>query len=86
MSHCDRQIVEAMGLKFIDVKMQDTATYSQYRRILLAQYPKKAGMGWPTYIICQSSQEDFQILGKITGEQPPQIFECQLEAILTQLV
>jgi hypothetical protein len=47
MSFYDQKVVEELGLQFIDVKMQDTATYRKYRKILLAQYPDKEGIAGP---------------------------------------
>ncbi|MGM9498662.1 thioredoxin family protein [Desertifilum tharense] len=82
MSRFDRRLVEEMGLTMVDVKMQDTATYRQYRAILLAKYPRKVGMQWPTYLVCQFPIETYQILGEISGEQQPQTFQQQLQAIL----
>ena len=45
MAFYDQKVAEELGLQFVDVKMQDTATYRKYRKILLAQYPDKAEMG-----------------------------------------
>lgn len=83
MAEYDRQIVEEMGLQFIDVKMQDTATYRQYRHILLTQYPKKAGMAFPTYLICELSEGEFKILGEVRGENQSGDFRRQLQQSLT---
>jgi hypothetical protein len=82
MSFYDRQVAEELGLNFIDVKMQDTNTYRQYRRILLAQYPDKSDMGWPTYIICQSPEGEFKILGEVKGGHPKGDFRTKLQAVV----
>ncbi len=82
MSEYDRLIVEALGLVFIDVKMQDTVKYRQYRHILLTQYPRKVGMPFPAYLVCQLLAADFQILGALGGEYSPAVFKTQLEKIL----
>jgi len=66
----DQKVSQELGLQFIDVKMQDTATYRKYRKILLSQYPDKAEMGWPTYLICESPEGEFQILGEVKGGHP----------------
>ena len=77
-----QKVVEELGLDFVDVKMQDTATYKKYRKILLTQYPDKSEMGWPTYIICDSPEADFQILGEVRGGHPKGEFRQRLQAIL----
>ena len=41
MSFYDAKVAKELDLEFIDVKMQDTATYRKYRQILMAQYPDK---------------------------------------------
>lgn len=82
MSFYDRKVAEELGLQFVDVKMQDTATYRKYRKILLTQYPDKAEMGWPTYIICDSPEAEFQILGEVKGGHPKGEFRNRLQAVL----
>ena len=67
MSHYDSSVSKELNLEFIDVPMQDTNTYRKYRKILLAQYPNKEGMGWPTYLIVREPNDDFKILGEIKG-------------------
>jgi hypothetical protein len=82
MSFYDQKVATELNLDFIDVKMQDTATYRKYRKILLAQYPKKEDMGWPTYIVCDSPDADFSILGEVKGGHPKGEFRSRLQAIL----
>jgi hypothetical protein len=82
MSFYDRQVAEELGLNFVDVKMQDTSTYRQYRRILLAQYPDKNDMGWPTYIVCQSPEGEFEILGEVKGGHPKGEYRTKLQSVL----
>ncbi len=84
MSFYDQKVVEELGMSFVDVKMQDTATYRMYRKILLAQYPDKADMGWPTYIICDSPEAEFKILGEVKGGHPKGEFRSRLQAILAE--
>lgn len=84
MSFYDEKVARELGLDFIDVKMQDTATYRKYRKILLAQYPDKTGMGWPTYIVCEQPEGDFKILGEIKGGHPKGKFRQLLEEIIAQ--
>ena len=82
MSFYDKKVAEEVGLEFIDVKMQDTATYRKYRKILLSQYPDKSEMGWPTYIICNSPEEEWQILGEVKGGHPKGEFRSRLQAVI----
>ncbi|PSB25213.1 thioredoxin family protein [Chlorogloea sp. CCALA 695] len=82
MSFYDQKVSEELGLQFVDVKMQDTATYRKYRKILLSQYPDKAEMGWPTYLICDSPEGEFQILGEVKGGHPKGEFRSKLQAVL----
>ncbi len=82
MSFYDQKVAEELGLGFVNVKMQDTATYRKYRQILLAQYPDKTQMGWPTYIICEYPEGSFKILGEVKGGHPKGEFRTRLQAIL----
>jgi hypothetical protein len=82
MSFYDKKVVEELGLEFIDVKMQDTATYRKYRQILLTQYPDKSEMGWPTYIICDSPEQEFKIIGEVKGGHPKGEFRTLLQQVL----
>lgn len=84
MSFYDQKVVEELGLQFVDVKMQDTTTYRKYRKILLAQYPDKAEMGWPTYIVCDAPEEEFKILGEVKGGHPKGEFRSRLQAVLAE--
>jgi len=83
MSLYDQKVTEELGLRFINVKMQDTATYRQYRQILLTQYPNKADMGWPSYIVCDEPEGEFKILGEVKGGHPKGEFRTKIQAILT---
>jgi hypothetical protein len=83
MSFYDKKVAEELGLEFIDVKMQDTATYRKYRRILLSQYPDKSQMGWPTYIICDAPEGEFQIVGEVKGGHPKGEFRERIQAVLS---
>lgn len=85
MSFYDQKVAEELGLEFVDVKMQDTATYRKYRKILLSQYPNKTDMGWPTYIVCDSPEEDFKIVGEVKGAHPKGEFREKLQALVAQL-
>jgi len=82
MSFYDQKVAEELGLRFINCMMQDTATYRQYRKILLAQYPDKEGMGWPTYIVCDAPEAEFKILGEVKGGHPKGEFRSRLQAVL----
>jgi hypothetical protein len=82
MAFYDQKVALELGLEFIDVKMQDTATYRKYRKILLAQYPDKSEMGWPSYIICNSPEGEFEIVGEVKGGHPKGEFRTRLQAVL----
>ncbi|WP_036483354.1 hypothetical protein [Myxosarcina sp. GI1] len=84
MSFYDRKIASELDLEFIDVKMQDTTTYRKYRQILMARYPNKEGIGWPTYIICESPEGNFNIIGEVKGGHPKGQFRRRLQAILNK--
>ena len=82
MSFYDAKVAQELELEFIDVKMQDTATYRKYRQILMAQYPEKKDMGWTTYIVCESPNDDFKIMGEVKGGHPKGEFRKRLQTIL----
>jgi len=82
MSFYDEKVATELGLQFIDVKMQDTATYRKYRKILLTQYPDKEGMGWPTYIVCENPEGAFKILGEVKGGHAKGEFRERLQAVI----
>ena len=82
MSFYDAKVSEELGLTFIDIKMQDTATYRKYRQVLLTQYPDKADMGWPTYIICEEPEGEFKILGEVKGGHPKGEFRKRLQGVI----
>lgn len=82
MSFYDAKVSEELGLTFIDIKMQDTATYRKYRQVLLTQYPDKADMGWPTYIICEEPEGEFKILGEVKGGHPKGEFRKRLQTVI----
>lgn len=85
MSFYDQKVAQELGLEFVDVKMQDTATYRKYRKILLAQYPDKAEMGWPTYLICDSPEAEFKIVGEVKGAHPKSEFRSRLQELIDQV-
>lgn len=82
MSFYDAKVSEELGLAFVDIKMQDTATYRKYRQVLLSQYPDKTDMGWPTYIICEDPEGEFKILGEVKGGHPKGEFRKRLQAVV----
>ncbi|MEM7794389.1 MAG: thioredoxin family protein [Cyanobacteria bacterium P01_C01_bin.118] len=82
MSFYDAKVADELGLTFVDIKMQDTATYRKYRQVLLAQYPDKSDMGWPTYLICEDPEGDFNILGEVKGGHPKGEFRQRLQAVI----
>jgi thiol-disulfide isomerase/thioredoxin len=84
MAHYDARVAEELGLEFVSVMLQDTDTYRRYRRVLLAQYPNKEGMGWPTYLLVSDVETDFVIHGEIRGGMPKGDFRERLQATLPE--
>ncbi len=84
MSNYDAKVAEELGLEFVSVMLQDTDTYRRYRRVLLAQYPGKEGMGWPTYLVVSQLEEEFEIVGEVKGGMPKGDFRERLRAALPQ--
>ena len=54
-------------MELVTVMLQDVETYRKYRKVLLARYPKKEGMGWPTYLVVSNPEGDFTIHGEVKG-------------------
>ncbi len=82
MSFYDSKIAEELGIDFISVKLQDANLYRKYWSILLKQYPKKDGMGWPTYLLVSNPDDDFTIIGEIKGGHPKGDFRDKLKTII----
>ena len=83
MSHYDSTVTSELGCLFINVMLQDTVTYRKYRNVLLAQYPNKEGMGWPTYLLVKDPEGDFKILGELKGGKPKGEFRRLLSDLLS---
>ena len=85
MSNYDARVAEELGLQFVSVLLQDTHTYRRYRKVLLAQYPNKEGMGWPTYLLVSApEQPDFVIHGELKGGMAKGDFRERLLALVPQ--
>jgi hypothetical protein len=88
MSNYDAKVAEELGLEFVSVMLQDTDTSRRYRRVLLAQYPGKEGMGWPTYLVVSQLEEEFEgtfvIHGEVKGGMPKGDFREKLRATLPE--
>ncbi len=82
MSHYDEKVASELGCSFINVMLQDTDTYRKYRNILLAKYPNKEGMGWPTYILVQDIETEKLIIGELKGGMPKGDFRNKLSNII----
>lgn len=82
MSHYDAKVAEELGLSLVSVMLQDTETYRLYRKVLLAQYPNKEGMGWPTYLLVSDVHADFVVRGELKGGMPKGDFRQRLQALL----
>jgi hypothetical protein len=85
MSHYDAKVADELGLEFVSVMLQDTETYRRYRKVLLAQYPNKEGMGWPTYLIVRDAEAGFVIHGEVKGGMPKGDFRQRLQDLLAAL-
>ena len=84
MSHYDAKVAEELGLAFVSVMLQDTDTYRLYRKVLLAQYPTKEGMGWPTYLVVSDVHAEFVVHGELKGGMPKGDFRERLQQLLHQ--
>ena len=82
MSHYDAAVCTELGCSFVSVMLQDTEAYRRYRRVLLAQYPDKQGMGWPTYLVVSEVEADFVIHGEVKGGMPKGDFRERVRSIL----
>tara|TARA_B100000131_G_C17610464_1_gene407368 strand:+ start:84 stop:395 length:312 start_codon:yes stop_codon:yes gene_type:complete len=82
MSHYDSNVAQELGCEFINVMLQDTNSYRKYRKILLKQYPGKEGMGWPTYLLVNNPEGEFEILGEIKGGMQKGDFRKKLSSLL----
>jgi hypothetical protein len=82
MSHYDAKVAEELGLVFVSVMLQDTDTYRLYRKVLMAQYPNKEGMGWPTYLVVSDVHADFVVHGELKGGMPKGDFRERLQALV----
>jgi hypothetical protein len=82
MGNYDAKVAEELGLDFVSVMLQDTETYRRYRRVLLAHYPTKEGMGWPTYLVVSDVESDFVIHGEVKGGMPKGDFRERIQATL----
>ena len=82
MSHYDAAVCTELGCSFVSVMLQDTETYRRYRRVLLAHYPDKQGMGWPTYLVVSEPEGAFTIHGELKGGMPKGDFRTRLGALL----
>ena len=82
MSHYDASVSEALGCLFVNCMLQDTNTYRKYRKILLAQYPNKEGMGWPTYLLVKDPDSEFSVVGELRGGMSKGDFRSKLSKLL----
>ena len=82
MSHYDELVCTELGCTFVSVMLQDTETYRRFRRVLLAQYPNKEGMGWPTYLLVSDPEGNFTIHGELKGGMPKGDFRQRLSDLL----
>jgi len=85
MSFFDSKVADELGVEFISVKLQDTQVYRKYRPILLRQYPTKEGMGWPTYLLVKSPDNEFEIIGELKGGIAKAEFRERLTKLLVDI-
>ena len=85
MSHYDGKLSNELGLTFVGVMLQDTEMYKKYRKILLTKYPKKEGMGWPTYLVVSNIDSEFKIVGEIKGGMTKGDFRNKLNLIINSI-
>ena len=83
MSYYDASISQELGVSLITVKLQDVETYRKYRPVLLSKYPNKEGMGWPTYLLVENVDTEFNIIGEIKGGMSKGDFRDKLNSILS---
>ena len=83
MSFFDSKVSKELGIEFISVKLQDTEAYRKYRPILLKQYPNKEGMGWPTYLLVNKPDGEFEIIGELKGGIPKADFRERLTKLIS---
>jgi hypothetical protein len=62
--------------------LQDTEAYRRYRRVLLAKYPDKQGLGWPTYLLVSDPEGKFTIHGELKGGMPKGDFRTRLSNMI----
>ncbi len=82
MSHYDSKVAEELGLLFVNIMLQDTATYRKYRQILLSKYPNKEGMGWPTYLLVSNPEGEFTVHGELKGGMQKGDFRSKLSQLI----
>lgn len=82
MAHYDAKVATELGAELISVMLQDTDTYRRYRKVLLAQYPHREGMGWPTYLVVSDPEGAFTIHGELKGGMPKGEFRRKLSGLL----
>lgn len=73
MRPIETAVANELEIELLEIKMQDAKLYREYRSILLEAFPGKEGMGWPTYIVVDETNDN-EILGTIVGGKPkPQL-------------
>ena len=85
MSNYDKKVAYESGCEFISITMQDIQVYRKYRHILLEKYPKKEGMGWPTYLLVSDLEADFVIHGELKGGMQKGEFREKLNGLITAI-
>ena len=83
MAKFDEKVCEEAGMTLIKVLMQDIESYANYRHVLLAQYPDLEGIGFPMYIVVDSTANlEPEVKGVIRGGMDKGAFRTRLSKLL----
>jgi hypothetical protein len=84
MATFDARAANELGLAFVDVDMKNPLIYGRYRKVLLHHYPIKQDLGLPTYLLVDSPEGNFSIIGEIAGGMPEDRFQAHLQKLLPE--
>jgi hypothetical protein len=83
MADFDSAVAASFGMNFIDVNMAGCQSDQAYRRILLHHHPIEQEIAFPTYLLVQDPDGDFQIQGEIVGSLSESSFGSRIAGLLT---
>ena len=82
MGKYDGVVAAELGMKLVDVCVDDIDAYADYRHVLLAQYPDLNVPGFPCYIVVDSlTSLDPAIKGVVSGGMDKGAFRRALERL-----